>query len=77
MQDYIEGEEFVVDSVSSNAEHKIVALWKYDKRLSQDGESFLYYSTELLREANGPIVDALISYSNNVKKKQSYYIKNF
>ena len=31
VQEYLAGEEWVVDAVSRNGEHKVVALWRYDK----------------------------------------------
>ena len=31
MQEFVEGDEWVVDMVSRNGEHKALALWKYDK----------------------------------------------
>jgi hypothetical protein len=32
VQEYLTGEEYVIDSVSSNGVHKTVAIWKYDRR---------------------------------------------
>ena len=31
-QEFLEGKEYVVDAVSKNGVHKIIALWEYDKR---------------------------------------------
>ena len=33
LQEYLKGEEFVVDTVSRSGVHKCVAIWKYDKRM--------------------------------------------
>ncbi len=32
VQEYLEGQEYVVDIVSRDGEHKVVALWAYDRR---------------------------------------------
>ena len=32
LQEYLSGDEYVVDTVSRNGVHKCVAIWKYDKR---------------------------------------------
>ncbi|KAJ1458735.1 ATP-grasp domain-containing protein [Pelagophyceae sp. CCMP2097] len=45
-QQFLQGTEYAVDSVSRNGVHKITAMWRYDKR--RLGEApFVYYSTEL------------------------------
>jgi hypothetical protein len=31
-QEYLKGEEYVIDCVSSAGEHKVINVWKYDKR---------------------------------------------
>ena len=40
-QEFLAGDEYVVDSVSRGGEHKVVALWRYDKRD--------YYGSPVLR----------------------------
>jgi biotin carboxylase len=65
VQEYITGHEYVVDTVSSNGEHKIVAIWKYDKR-ELSGAPFVYYCTELVTETNDCISNLLIEYSTKV-----------
>lgn len=32
VQEYLQGTEYVVDSVSYDGEHRVTAFWKYDKR---------------------------------------------
>ncbi|OQR85326.1 hypothetical protein ACHHYP_11933 [Achlya hypogyna] len=60
VQEYLVGTEYVVDTVSRNGVHKVVAVWEYDKR-AVNGAPFVYYGV-LLREASGPVVLALINY---------------
>ena len=45
LQEYLQGEEWVVDSVSRDGEHKILALWRYDKGPA-NGAPFCYYGIE-------------------------------
>ena len=40
VQEYLQGKEYVVDSVSRNGKHKIVAVWEYDKRTA-NGHDFV------------------------------------
>ena len=42
IQEYLVGEEYVVDCVSRDGEHKCVAIWKYDKRI-YNGSPVVYY----------------------------------
>ena len=40
-QEYLDGEEWVVDTVSRAGEHKVLALWRYDKG-EANGAPFVY-----------------------------------
>ncbi|KAF0700666.1 Aste57867_8844 [Aphanomyces stellatus] len=60
VQEYLEGTEYVVDTVSRAGEHKVVAVWEYDKR-SANGAAFVYYGA-LLREAKGDVVLSIVNY---------------
>lgn len=46
VQEYLEGPEFVVDTVSKDGKHKCVAVWAYDKRPA-NGAEFVYFSMRL------------------------------
>ena len=46
VQEYAVGQEYAIDIVSKNGEHKVAAIWKYDKRPA-NGASFVYYATHL------------------------------
>lgn len=46
VQEWIEGVEYAVDTVSRDGEHKVTAMWRYDKR-PVNGGPFVYFCTEL------------------------------
>jgi hypothetical protein len=46
VQEFAVGTEFAIDVVSKDGEHKVAAVWKYDKRPA-NGASFVYYATKL------------------------------
>ena len=54
-QQFLEGPEYAIDSVSRNGEHKVTALWRYDK------VGFVYQCTRLVPVdgATRPIINAL------------------
>ncbi|KAG9404384.1 hypothetical protein AC1031_004594 [Aphanomyces cochlioides] len=64
VQEYLEGTEYVVDTVSRQGEHKIVAVWEYDKR-SANGAAFVYFGAHL-REAKGKTILSIIDYTCKV-----------
>lgn len=47
VQEFVEGTEYAIDVVSRAGQHKVVAIWKYDKRPANDA-SFCYFRTELV-----------------------------
>ena len=55
-QQFLEGPEYAIDSVSRHGEHKVTALWRYDK------VGFVYQCTRLVPVdgATRPIIDSLI-----------------
>ncbi|CAI5722738.1 unnamed protein product [Peronospora farinosa] len=63
LQEYLEGDEFVVDTVSRNGEHKVTAIWKYDKRRVNDAAS-VYFGLSLV-PAEG-VVNEVIDYQLQV-----------
>ena len=54
-QEYLEGDEWVVDTVSRAGEHKAVALWKYDKR---DYHGMRLHNVE----ADEPLLRGMVAY---------------
>lgn len=47
VQEFASGTEYAVDIVSKNGQHKVAALWRYDKRQA-NGAPFVYFATELV-----------------------------
>ncbi len=67
LQEYLEGAEYIVDSVVCNGVIKTTASFKYDKRPYNDG-SFVCFSKELLVVGDEPEVLEVIEYTENVLK---------
>ena len=55
VQECAEGQEFAIDIISKNGEHKIAAIWKYDKRPA-NGRSVVYFATHIYDGEFAPIV---------------------
>lgn len=66
IQEFLQGEEFVIDSVSRDGEHKLVACWKYDKISIKDSGDFVYLGMSLCNAINNPKVDEMFSYIKQV-----------
>jgi len=64
VQEFLDGTEYVVDSVSRDGVHKVTAIWEYDKRSVNDA-NFVYFGMKML-PASGEIAEALVEYSNSV-----------
>jgi len=64
VQEFLDGPEFVVGSVSRDGVHKVVALWEYDKRAA-NGQFNVYFGT-YFRRPTGPVPDALLAYARSV-----------
>jgi hypothetical protein len=64
VQEYLEGEEYVVDMVSRNGEHKVAAIWVYDRRPA-NGAHFVCFGQRLLN-ASDPLCDQLVAYMKKV-----------
>jgi hypothetical protein len=58
LQEFLEGQEYVVDTVTRDGIHKVVAIWQYDKR-SVNGAHFVYHGMTL--------IDGLLTYLNLLK----------
>merc|ERR1711979_11371 len=63
-QEFLAGQEYVVDHVSRDGKHKTVMVWVYDKRPTNGGE-FVYYNM-LPVESSDPVAQKLISYTRGV-----------
>jgi hypothetical protein len=70
MMPYINGDEYVVDTVTLNGKHKLVSVWKYAK---QDG--FWREKTVLLDYiGNEKLIEKLYEYTCNVLDKVNYVV---
>lgn len=64
LQEYLEGKEYVVDTVSRFGHHKVCAIWEYDKRPC-NGAAFVYYGMRLL-SGNSKVAQQLTHYMKSV-----------
>lgn len=64
VQEYLSGTEYVVDTVSRDGEHKVVAVWEYDKRAVNDAP-FVYFGV-MLRDGKGPMLESIVDYTISV-----------
>ena len=56
VQEYLEGQEYVVDMVSRDGQHKVVvAVWVYDRRAA-NGAGFVCFGQRLLAVQDEPQV---------------------
>ena len=61
VQEYLDGDEWIVDTVSRDGHHKVVALWRYDKG-EANGAPFVYFGVSPEPSA-GAEAQALTSYA--------------
>lgn len=64
IQEFIDGEEYIVNTVSCNGVHRVTGVWLYHK-LQLPGVTAIYDWDELLDPAD-PIVDRLVDYTLGV-----------
>jgi biotin carboxylase len=64
VQEFLVGKEYVVDKVSRDGVHKVVAIWEYDKR-PVNGANFVYYGMRLM-PTNTPKCQQMIAYADKV-----------
>ena len=61
-QEFLSGTEYVVDTVSRDGVHKVVALWRYDKR-DYYGSPVVYHGMRLLNVESDPtMLGPMVSY---------------
>ena len=63
-QEFLSGNEFVIDGCSRDGVYKVTAIWEYDKR-SVNGANFVYFGMRL-RSGVGEREQALIEYAKKV-----------
>jgi hypothetical protein len=62
VQEFLEGTEYTVDTVSMDGSHKCVLTCKYDKR-PYNGSQFVYYGMHLVDSGSDSNVPAVIAYT--------------
>jgi len=65
LQEYLKGDEYVVDTVSRSGVHKCVAIWKYDKR-TFNGSGVVYFGMRLMPIEAEPELLAMVEYTFGV-----------
>lgn len=61
IQEYLDGVEYAVDTVSREGEHKVAAIWRYVKQPA-NGAAFCYFKTELIDSAMDNAVEDICTY---------------
>jgi biotin carboxylase len=65
VQEYLEGQEYVIDMVSRDGVHKVVAIWAYDRRPA-NGAGFVCFGQRLLTMKDDPHCEELVAYQKKV-----------
>lgn len=60
VQSYLDGTEYIVDTVSANGRHTVCGVWRYDKNLLPSGRPV--YDLDVLQDPDAPHVRELIAY---------------
>ena len=66
LQEYLRGDEYVVDCVTAEGVHKCVAIWKYDKRFVADDAPVVYFGMRLLALDSEPQLARMVEYVEGV-----------
>jgi len=64
IQEFLQGKEYVIDTMSRNGHHKIIAMWEYDKRPA-NGRFNVYFGTKP-HAVNGEVQHSLKDYVMSV-----------
>lgn len=64
VQEFLVGKEYVIDKVSRDGVHKLVAIWEYDKR-SINNAHFIYFGMRLMK-SDSPKMRKMIAYADGV-----------
>jgi len=64
LQEYLQGVEFVIDTVSRDGHHKLAGCWNYMKG-SVNGAAFVYFGMRLIDGAN-PVAQEVFEYTKKV-----------
>ncbi len=64
VQEFLVGKEYVIDKVSRDGVHKLVAVWEYDKR-KVNGANFVYFGMRL-KNPDSEMVKVMVAYADKV-----------
>lgn len=64
VQEFLRGKEYVVDKVSKDGVHKLVAIWEYDKRKA-NGANFVYFGMRL-KPSDSELAKAMVPYADKI-----------
>ncbi|MET7878412.1 MULTISPECIES: ATP-grasp domain-containing protein [Micromonospora] len=64
VQSYLEGTEYIVDTVSADGHAYVCGVWRYDKQLLPNGKPI--YNRDVLMNADDPVCGPLIAYTRKV-----------
>jgi len=65
VQEFLTGEEYVVDAVSHNGEHLVLGIWKYSKLKNAKTRAIVYEYSDFLKPT-GSVQQALLIYMTQV-----------
>jgi len=61
IQEFLEGEEYIVDTVSHDGNHFVCGIWRYQKKLLPNGANV--YERDILLSPTDPVVKDLVAYT--------------
>lgn len=64
VQRYLDGTEYIVDTVSADGHAYVCGVWRYDKQLLPNGKPI--YDRDVLLDADDPVCGPLIGYTRQV-----------
>lgn len=67
IQEFLQGTEYVVDSVSHRGQHRVCCLWEYDKRKTNEA-AFVYYGLRLFETPDRQRERRLAEYAHKVRR---------
>ncbi|GGV19836.1 hypothetical protein GCM10010260_69780 [Streptomyces filipinensis] len=64
VQSYLEGTEYIVDTVSVDGHAFVCGVWQYEKRLLPNGKPL--YNRDILLPSTSPVVQTLVGYTRSL-----------
>jgi biotin carboxylase len=64
LQEFLDGDEYIIDTISNNGKHIVVAIWTQGKRRDLPwNQTSIITTHNMLMEPSGPIQDQLVDYT--------------